>query len=152
MSGGGGQLEIEILCQLQETVKLVLGQVLGPEADIVINVALSFQIATKAVSGAAAGRPRVLDARLWRSLSPENPSDGPDETLGAQGGTAIPEGQRGVNEKLVTPPEPEEHGLDWVDGKPSIPPGHVNLPHDKACPGVSCSRPLNGGDDGVTGR
>ena len=80
--GGGGQPEVKIFRQLKKTVELMLSEMFGPEADIIINVSLSFQVTAQTVTFTPARRPGILNARLWRGLSPKNPGDSPDKPLG----------------------------------------------------------------------
>ena len=44
VTGGGGQPEIKIFRQLKKTVELMLSEMFGPEADIIIDITLSLQI------------------------------------------------------------------------------------------------------------
>ena len=64
MSGGSGQPEIEILCQLKETVELMLSKMFGTEADIIVDVPLRLQIAAQTVAFALTRRSRILDVRF----------------------------------------------------------------------------------------
>ena len=83
MTGGGGQPEVKIFRQLEKTVELMLSEMFGPEADIIVDISLSLQIPAQTVALTPARRSGILDTRLWRGLSAKHPGNSPNKPLGA---------------------------------------------------------------------
>ena len=83
----------------------------------------------------------------WWNSGAIQKHNGPYNSLGGEGGSAIAKTKAHVQENLPAPAYSEENGRNRIEDEPPVPPGKVQLEDKDFLPGVQVPRLLDKPDD-----
>ena len=82
-------------------------------------------------------------------MRPEQPANGPKNTLGGEGGSAVAKGVGQVQEDFSPPADGEVGGAAGVEEQEAIPPREINFEHEEFTTWVETTIPPDHGDNVV---